>query len=84
MVCGQCRSAQDDGVRAGTVVEYFSAGGTEQESTSSSVGTESKPGRVLVQWDVGGQATYTCGAQEEFELRILDTAPAGKDASYRR
>lgn len=32
---------------------------------------------ALVQWDCGARASYRCGKDEKFDLRVLDTGPAG-------
>ena len=35
---------------------------------------------ATVQWDVGGERhVYRCGAQGKFDLRVIDSAPAGRD-----
>ena len=36
------------------------------------------PRKATVEWDVGDAGTYCCGAEDKFELRILDTAPSGQ------
>ena len=34
---------------------------------------------ATVQWDVGGERhVYRCGAQGKFDLRVIDSAPAGR------
>ena len=34
---------------------------------------------ATVQWDVGGERhVYRCGAQAKFDLRVIDSAPAGR------
>ena len=37
---------------------------------------------ATVQWDVGGERhVYRCGAEGKYDLRVIDSAPAGEDWS---
>lgn len=33
---------------------------------------------VVVQWDSGERASYRCGAEGKYDLRVLDSAPTGE------
>ena len=33
---------------------------------------------VTVQWDCGNRCRYRCGVGDRYDLRVLDSAPAGK------
>ena len=33
---------------------------------------------VVVQWDCGERSRYRCGVNGKYDLRVLDSAPAGK------
>ena len=77
----------DDGGQGGvgTVIEIVPCahceGGNEKASTAAiaSGGAASvQDGQVMVHWDItGNKGTYNCGAEGSYELRILDTTPAG-------
>ena len=34
--------------------------------------------RVTVQWDSGERASYRCGENGKYDLRVLDSGPTGK------
>ena len=56
-------------------------GGEGHVGTVVEVGepTVSDGGRaVVVQWDCGERSRYRCGVTSKYDLRILDSAPAGK------
>ena len=43
---------------------------------------EGKHDVATVQWDVGGERhVYRCGAEGKYDLRVIDSAPAGEDWS---
>ena len=43
------------------------------------------PDSVVVQWDSGGRCKYRCGGkQDKYDLRIVDTAPAGECCSEKQ
>lgn len=65
---------QDGGEgHVGTVVEVVEAAGDDQDSwDSGSVGKQ-----VVVQWDYGERSRYRCGSQRKYDLRVLDSSPAG-------
>ena len=33
---------------------------------------------VVVQWDCGERSRYRCGVNRKYDLRVLDSAPAGR------
>ncbi len=52
----------------------------DQDGGEGRVGTvsEVKGRSAVVQWDLGERAQYRCGAGGVYDLRVLDTATAGK------
>ena len=53
----------------------------EQDGGEGHAGTvaDVRGREVVVQWDLGGQrCKYRCGLDEKYDLRVLDTAPAGE------
>ena len=40
-------------------------------------GLEEGGREVVVQWDAGQRCRYRCGEQSKYDLRILDSGPAG-------
>ena len=57
----------------GTVVAGARANGGAEEG---------RHGVATVQWDVGGERhVYRCGAEGKYDLRVIDSAPAGEDWS---
>ena len=65
------RWGQQDGGEGhvGTVAEVVGSQGRDGEA----------PDSVVVQWDTGGRCKYRCGGKEgKYDLRIVDTAPAGE------
>ena len=54
----------------------------DQDGGEGCVGTVAELGRekkaVMVQWDCGITAWYRSGAEDKFDLRVLDTAPTGR------
>ena len=40
-------------------------------------GLEEGGREVVVQWDTGQRCRYRCGEQSKYDLRILDSGPAG-------
>ncbi len=58
-------------------------GGESHVGTVAEVGGRGEgaegPDSVIVQWDCGGRCEYRCGGkQDKYDLRIVDTAPAGE------
>ena len=51
--------------------------GTVVESEQYKIG-----GSVVVQWDSGNRCRYRCGERGKFDLRVLDSAPAGEFINY--
>lgn len=53
----------------------------DQDGGEGGVGTvvevEDGGKSVLVQWDFGARASYRCGKDEKFDLRVLDSGPTG-------
>lgn len=53
----------------------------DQDGGEGFVGTvvwqEGGSGRVTVQWDTASRHSYSCGYGGKYDLRVLDTAPAG-------
>ena len=45
------------------------------------VGAEEGSGKVVVQWDMGQSHSYRSGYAGKYDLRILDSAPAGSRLS---
>jgi len=39
--------------------------------------------RVTVQWDSGTRASYRCGENGKYDLRVLDSGPTGKKEAPR-
>ena len=78
-------SSEDGGEGfVGTVVEVpplDSAGGNAAAADRPS---SSQLDSVTVQWDVGTRGSYRCGTEGKYDLRILDTAQAGKIISMHR
>ena len=59
---------QDNGEgRVGTVVEVGKSGNSNTPDKT-----------VVVQWDSGFRTNYRVGYQNVYDLRVFDTAPAGK------
>ena len=57
----------------GTVSEVQRAGRPsdgEEDKMSSCV--------VTVQWDCGNRCRYRCGIEDKYDLRVIDSAPAGR------
>ena len=50
--------------------------GTVVEVGEPSVGNGGRA--VVVQWDCGERSRYRCGVAGKYDLRVLDSAPAGK------
>lgn len=63
---------QDGGEgHVGTVIEVQQAGRRgDSESTKT-------PCVVTVQWDCGNRCRYRCGIEDKYDLRVIDSAPAG-------
>ena len=56
-------------------------GGEGHVGTVVEVGKRSNDGgidAVVVQWDCGERRKYRCGLENKYDLRVLDSAPAGK------
>ncbi len=63
-------------------------GGEGHVGTVVSVHDPTNPGSVLwkmsgacvcaVQWDTGARCRYRCGVGDMYDLRVLDSGPAGK------
>lgn len=65
---------QDGGEgHVGTVVEVLRSDRPGEASTSLP-----GPCVVTVQWDCGNRCRYRCGIGDRYDLRVLDSAPAGK------
>ena len=60
----------------------------DQDGGEGHVGTvsgEDKEGRVVVQWDGGERARYRCGGPSgKYDLRVVDSGPAGEELLDRR
>ena len=53
-------------------------GGEGHVGTVVDVGKPSNDGyAVVVQWDCGERCKYRCGLEGKYDLRVLDSAPAG-------
>lgn len=54
----------------------------DQDGGEGHVGTVTSKGNVegsvLVQWDSGIRAKYRCGFLGKYDLRVVDSGPAGK------
>lgn len=54
----------------------------DQDGGEGHVGTVSSKGdvegSVIVQWDGEGRAKYRCGVGDKYDLRVVDSGPAGK------
>ena len=54
----------------------------DQDGGEGHVGTvvevEQDGGSVVVQWDCGNRCRYRCGEEGKYDLRVFDSAPAGK------
>ena len=66
---------QDGGEgHVGTVAEVLksdrSAGAVDQGCSGPCI--------VTVQWDCGNRCRYRCGVGDRYDLRVLDSAPAGE------
>ena len=65
---------QDGGEgHVGTVVEVLKA----EDRSAGAVGGRG-PCVVTVQWDCGNRCRYRCGVGDRYDLRVLDSAPAGE------
>ena len=65
---------QDGGEgHVGTVAEVLKA-----DRSGEVVGGCSGPCVVTVQWDCGNRCRYRCGVGDRYDLRVLDSAPAGE------
>ena len=52
--------------------------GTVVEVGETSVSDGGGGRAVVVQWDCGERSRYRCGVAGKYDLRVLDSAPAGK------
>ena len=52
-------------------------GGEGHVGTVVEVGKSFNDGAVVVQWDCGERCKYRCGLEGKYDLRVLDSAPAG-------
>jgi len=54
----------------------------DQDGGDGHVGTVVEVGQdgrsVVVQWDCGNRCRYRCGEEGKYDLRVLDSAPAGE------
>ena len=65
---------QDGGEgHVGTVAEVLKA-----DRSGEVVGGCSGPCVVTVQWDCGNRCRYRCGVGDRYDLRVIDSAPAGE------
>ena len=55
----------------GTVVDV-------ERPDPTSLKGNSAPKSVTVQWDCGTRSRYSCGSGEKYDLKVLDSAPAGE------
>ena len=64
----------------GTVAEVQRADRFAGDSRKPSDRAEVQPTPcvVTVQWDCGNRCRYRCGIGGKYDLRVLDSAPAGK------
>ena len=72
---------QDGGEgHVGTVVEVQRADRPAGDSSRPGDRAEGKPTPCVatVQWDCGNRCRYRCGIGDKYDLRVLDSAPAGK------
>ena len=53
----------------GTVVEV--------QLSEVPVGARTMAAAVVVQWDNGNRCNYRCGVEDQYDLRVLDSAPTG-------
>ena len=66
---------QDGGEgHVGTVVEIQSP-----EKQGQTLKTSLPPCVATVQWDGGNRCRYRCGIGSKYDLRVLDSAPAGQN-----
>ena len=64
---------QDGGEgHVGTVAEVLKGGEFNRQGCSG-------PCVVTVQWDCGNRCRYRCGVGDRYDLRVIDSAPAGKE-----
>ena len=63
---------QDGGEgHVGTVAEVLKGGEVNQGCSGPCV--------VTVQWDCGNRCRYRCGVGDRYDLRVIDSAPAGEE-----
>ena len=63
---------QDGGEgHVGTVIEVQRAGRRDDSESTKT------PCVVTVQWDCGNRCRYRCGIEDKYDLRVIDSAPAG-------
>ena len=55
-------------------------GGEGHVGTVVEVGQDG--GSAVVQWDCGNRCRYRCGEEGKYDLRVFDSAPAGKRAVF--
>ena len=67
---------QDGGEgHVGTVAEVLKGGEVNQGCSGPCV--------VTVQWDCGNRCRYRCGVGDRYDLRVIDSAPAGEEIKER-
>ena len=49
----------------------------EQQCASSDSESTKTPCMVMVQWDCGNRCRYRCGIKDKYDLRVIESAPAG-------